>query len=73
MDITIQMRSVEMLVKFLKHDVANISPYGYALQKGRYLPEGGASVPLPRSAPEEQGIPSAAVRVTPGDRSCRRG
>lgn len=61
MDITIQMRSVEMLVKFLKHDVANISPYGYALQKGRYLPVGGTSVPLPRSTPEEQGIPSAAL------------
>ena len=61
MDITIQMRSVEMLVKFLKHDVANISPYGYTLQKTRYLPEGGASAPLPRGVPEEQGVPSAAL------------
>ncbi|HWQ57395.1 MAG TPA: serine hydrolase [Clostridia bacterium] len=61
MDITIQMRSVEMLVKFLKHDVANISPYGYALQKERFLPAAGTSVPLPRGIPEEQGVPSAAL------------
>ncbi len=60
MDLTIQMRSVEMLVKFLKHDVANISPYGYKLQKERFL--GSApSVPLPRSIPEEQGMHSAAL------------
>lgn len=60
MDLTIQMRSVEMLVKFLKHDVANISPYGYKLQKERFLAP-PASAPLPRSIPEEQGISSAAI------------
>lgn len=60
MDLTIQMRSVEMLVKFLKHDVANISPYGYRQQKERFRAT-SESVPLPRSIPEEQGIPSAAL------------
>ncbi len=60
MDLAIQMRSVEMLVKFLKHDVANISPYGYKLQKERCVGP-LAGVPLPRSVPEEQGLDSAAL------------
>ncbi len=60
MDLTIQMRSAELLVKFLKHDVENIPPYGYALQKRRFVPKPDGS-PLARSTPEEQGMSSAAV------------
>lgn len=60
MDIAIQMKSVEMLAKFLKHDVTNISPYGYKLQKERFTGS-EASVPLPESIPEEQGMESAAL------------
>lgn len=61
MDITIQMRSVELLAKFLKHDVANIPPYGYTLQKNGYLPGKSAPAHLPVSTPEAEGISSGAV------------
>ncbi len=61
MDITIQMRSVELLVKFLKHDVANIPPYGYSVQKDKYLPGRSAPVHLPKSTPEAEGVSSKAV------------
>ena len=37
MDIAIQMRSIELMLKFLKHDLKNVPSYGYALQK-RQLP-----------------------------------
>ena len=32
MDIAIQMRSIELMLKFLKHDLKNVPSYGYALQ-----------------------------------------
>lgn len=35
MDIAIQMRSIELMLKFLKHDLKNVPSYGYALQKRR--------------------------------------
>lgn len=41
MDIAIQMRSIELMLKFLKHDLKNVPSYGYALQK-RELPEAKA-------------------------------
>mgnify|MGYP001098525090 CR=1 FL=1 len=60
MDIAIQMRSIELMLKFLKHDLKNVPSYGYALQK-RQLPEAKAPKPLPRSTPEAEGIRSDAV------------
>ena len=57
MDIAIQMRSIELMLKFLKHDLKNVPSYGYALQK-RQLPEAKAPKPLPRSTPEAEGIRS---------------
>ena len=60
MDIAIQMRSIELMLKFLKHDLKNVPSYGYALQK-RELPEAKAPKPLPRSTPEAEGIRSDAV------------
>ena len=60
MDVMIQVRSIDLLMKFLKHDVRNIPSYGYALQKNRLL-GGDESVPLPRCAPEEAGVRSAAL------------
>lgn len=60
MDLTIQMRSADLLLKFLKHDVEHIPPYGYSLQKQRFTPK-PPSVCLPRSTPEAQGISSWAV------------
>ena len=41
MDIAIQMRSIELMLKFLKHDLKNVPSYGYALQK-RALPSTGS-------------------------------
>ena len=61
MDIAIQMRSIELMLKFLKHDLKNVPSYGYALQK-RALPEAQSPKPLPRSTPEAEGIRSEAVR-----------
>ena len=51
MDIAIQMRSVELLIKFLKHDLKSVPSYGYKLQK-LALPEARHPKPLPRSTPE---------------------
>ena len=61
MDIAIQMRSVELLIKFLKHDLKNVPSYGYKLQK-LALPEARHPKPLPRSTPEAEGVPSEAVK-----------
>ena len=60
MDITIQMRSIDMLVKMLKRDTEGIPQYGYARQKhtGDILP---IEAPLPRCTPEEAGISSAVT------------
>ncbi len=61
MDLAMQMRSIELLMKFLKHDLKNIPPYGYTLQK-LALPEARDPKPLPRSTPEREGVPSRRVR-----------
>ena len=34
MDITIQMRSLELLIKMLKRDMDGIPAYGYTVRKG---------------------------------------
>ncbi len=61
MDIAIQMRSIELMLKFLKHDLKNVPAYGYTLQK-LALPEARDPKPLPRSTPEAEGLRSEAVR-----------
>ncbi len=60
MDITIQMRSLELLLKLLKRDTQGIPQYGYARQKhtNEFLP---IEQPLPRCTPEEAGLSSAVV------------
>jgi len=60
MDITIQMRSIDLLIKMLKRDTEGIPQYGYARQKqpGEILP---IAQPLPRCTPEEAGISSAVA------------
>lgn len=60
MDITIQMRSIDLLRKMLKRDTEGIPQYGYAQQKPNtpILPVEQA---LPRCTPEEAGISSAVV------------
>ena len=60
MDITIQMRSIDLLVKMLKKDTEGIPQYGYARQKHPYEIQPIAQ-PLPRCTPEEAGISSAVA------------
>ncbi|MDO5112183.1 MAG: serine hydrolase [Clostridia bacterium] len=60
MDINLQMRSVDLMVKFLKHDLKDVPSYGYALQKQPALPA-PVLEPLPRSTPERMGMSSAAM------------
>ena len=60
MDITIQMRSIDLLIKMLKKDTEGIPQYGYARQKHPYEIQPIAQ-PLPRCTPEEAGISSAVA------------
>jgi len=60
MDITIQMRSIDLLIKMLKKDTEGIPQYGYARQKNPYEIQPIAQ-PLPRCTPEEAGISSAVA------------
>ncbi|MEA5059756.1 MAG: class C beta-lactamase-related serine hydrolase [Clostridia bacterium] len=60
MDITLQMRSLELLLKLIKHDMSGVPQYGYRRQKFD-LPAGSAIQPLPRCTPEEAGIASSVV------------
>ena len=61
MDLTIQMRSIDMLLKLFKHDVGALPAYGYRPQK-LPLPEAKAPKPLLRCAPEAAGVKSAALQ-----------
>ena len=60
MDITIQMRSLELLIKMLKRDMEGIPVYGYTRQMGS-LPLLSAGESLPRCTPEEAGLSSTVV------------
>ncbi len=61
-DKSLEKRMLDMVWRFLKQDMQHIYTYGYMLQKlqpRRMLADGVTGEPLPRSAPEEQGIHSA--------------
>lgn len=60
MDLTMQMKSAELLLNFIKHDTEKIPLYGFMLQKQRFVPKPNTA-PLPRSTPEAEGVPSEAV------------
>lgn len=60
MDITLQMRSLELMLKMIKHDMSGVPPYGYRRQK--YDPPADSTLSLlPRCTPEEAGLSSPAV------------
>lgn len=64
MDITLQVRTIDLVSKFLKHDFDGLPHYGYTVQKPaflHYLPE-NASTHFPRSTPEKEGLSSFAVK-----------
>lgn len=54
------MRSLELFLKLIKHDMSGVPPYGYRRQKFD-LPMGSSLRALPRCAPEEAGIASSVV------------
>ncbi len=60
MDLSIQMRSADLMVKLVRHDVDDVPLYGYTLQK-QPTPHAKCPLPLPRSTPEAEGVSSAAV------------
>ena len=39
MDLTMQMKSAELLMNFLRHDTEKIPLYGFMLQKERFVPK----------------------------------
>ncbi len=61
MDITIQKRSVDLMMNFLKHNVDAIPPYGYAMQKPA-LAAAPDYAPLERAVPEDEGVSSIALK-----------
>ena len=60
MDITLQMRSIELLLKFIKHDLKDVPSYGYALQKPGIAPA-PVREPFERATPESMGVHSSAL------------
>jgi len=60
MDITIQMRSLDLLRKMIKRDMTGVPQYGYVRQK-QFPKYSAISAPLPRCTPEEAGISCAVV------------
>lgn len=62
LDLTIQMRMMDLLLKMLKHDLNNVPSYGYAIQKPPAMLWRGDEKPLVRSTPEEEGVSSVAVK-----------
>ncbi len=60
MDLSIQMRSLDLMIKLLRHDLANIPSYGFRLQQNAQS-GGQKSSPLPRSTPEAEGLGSSTL------------
>ena len=63
MDISIQVRSLDLMIKLLRHDLQNLPPYGFKPQRP---PRGEAELSLKstafmRSTPEAEGLSSSAV------------
>ena len=61
MDLTIQMRSIDLMLKFMKNDLSGVPEYGYTLQKPPVNQLRPALHPFERCKPEAVGLSSAAV------------
>ena len=55
MDLTMQMKSAELLLNFIKHDTEKIPLYGFMLQKQRFVPSTGGLSAKAGSAYAAQG------------------
>ena len=62
MDLVAQIKTVDMMIKSLRGDLRNITPYPFVPEKPRY-PAEPPSHPLPRSTPEAQGVTSAYLEL----------
>lgn len=62
MDLNIQMKSLALVLKFIKRDMQHIAAYPYYLQKPP-TPPAVHPHPLPRATPESMGISSARVQA----------
>ena len=63
MDLLVQMKIVDMLLKLLRGDLRSLSAgSSYYPQKPLYTPK-PVRAPLPRATPESQGIPSQALNL----------
>ncbi|MEN6471629.1 MAG: serine hydrolase [Clostridiaceae bacterium] len=60
MDISIQVRSLDLAIKLLRHDLNNLPPYGFRRQKPESVGAAHSSA-LERSTPETEGLSSSAV------------
>ena len=61
MDLTMQMKSAELLMNFLRHDTEKIPLYGFVLQKERFVPRENTAPPASATAPQ----PPEAVYLMP--------
>lgn len=61
MDLFSQMKTVDLLLKFLRGDMQHITPYPFVPQKKKNIPQGNIG-DLPHSTPESEGVPSAYIQ-----------
>ncbi len=61
MDLLSQMKTVDLLLKFLHGDMQHITPYPFEPQKKKNVPLVSTG-DFPRSTPENEGIPSAYIQ-----------
>ncbi len=61
LDLLSQMKIVELMLKFLRGDLRRITPYPFEPQKPKSIVRSGSG-DLPRSTPENEGIPSDYIR-----------
>lgn len=60
MDLISQVKMADVMMKFLRGDMARLTPYPFAAGKPAFAPDGDPR--LPRSTPEREGIPSGYLR-----------
>lgn len=61
MDINVQTKTLALMVNLLRREFDGIPPYGYTVAKPPAR-QAQTAKPLPRSTPEAEGVPAAAVK-----------
>lgn len=60
LDLLSQMKTVDLMLKFLRGDMRRMTPYPFLPQKKPFSEEPGG-VPLPHATPENEGVPSKQI------------